>query len=189
MNRWKNNLLGLAMIAAGLGLAMPFRQLPPTPEAAGGRTSGESLQPLALQIAAPTEVSPVWESDQPVGADDDEPAMPQRVSLEGLQPPPSLASEFEPLQRPSVRLFRPAANSVEAAPEDSRRHVLTDGDTLQDLAERYLGDRQHWRALWDANAAVLSSPDLLPVGQEITIPPQLIDSATDQSTAVKTPSE
>lgn len=56
--------------------------------------------------------------------------------------------------------------------EPSVSHVIRDGDTLALLAERYLGDRSRYVEIFEANRQVLASPDLLPIGKEITIPPR-----------------
>lgn len=51
-----------------------------------------------------------------------------------------------------------------------RRHRVQDGDTLSELALKYLGSAERYHEIVDANRQVLSSPDLLPVGVELTIP-------------------
>jgi nucleoid-associated protein YgaU len=49
-------------------------------------------------------------------------------------------------------------------------HRIVDGDSLPELAERYLGDRQRYRELFEFNRDVLASPDVLPIGQKIKVP-------------------
>lgn len=51
-----------------------------------------------------------------------------------------------------------------------RTHKLADGDTLMQLAQRYLGSPDRWRELFDFNRDVLSDPELLPIGAELRIP-------------------
>ena len=50
------------------------------------------------------------------------------------------------------------------------RHRLRDGDSLSELARRYLGDAQRQLDIYHLNRDLLPSPDLLPVGVEIRIP-------------------
>ena len=49
-------------------------------------------------------------------------------------------------------------------------HRIVDGDTLPDLAERYLGDRSRYLEILDANRDILVIPDLLPLGERVRIP-------------------
>lgn len=52
----------------------------------------------------------------------------------------------------------------------TERHRIVDGDTLPKLAVAYLGDRDRYLDIFQANRDVLSDPRLLPIGAEITIP-------------------
>lgn len=54
--------------------------------------------------------------------------------------------------------------------QSTRRHRIAEGDTLRQLAERYLGDRDRYLDLYEANNEVLFHPRLLPIGIEIVIP-------------------
>jgi phage tail protein X len=49
-------------------------------------------------------------------------------------------------------------------------HRIRDGDTLMGLARRYLGSRDRYWEIYDANRDRLDDPDLLPIGVEIRIP-------------------
>jgi len=53
-----------------------------------------------------------------------------------------------------------------------RRHKINDGDTLAGLAERYLGAADRANEIFDLNREILPSPELLPIGKEIKIPPR-----------------
>jgi nucleoid-associated protein YgaU len=53
-----------------------------------------------------------------------------------------------------------------------RRHRVTDGDSLERLAERYLGSPERAAEIFDANRDVLTAADLLPLGRIIRIPPR-----------------
>lgn len=64
-------------------------------------------------------------------------------------------------------------------PKKQRRHAISDGDTLERLAERYLGDRSRAAEIYAANREVLSDPELLPLGRVIVIPQRDVASAGD----------
>jgi nucleoid-associated protein YgaU len=54
--------------------------------------------------------------------------------------------------------------------EETERHRIVDGDTLPKLAVAYLGDRDRYLDIFEANRDVLSDPRLLPIGAELAIP-------------------
>jgi nucleoid-associated protein YgaU len=61
------------------------------------------------------------------------------------------------------------------------RHRVVDGDSLEALAERYLGSRQRAGEIFAANQSLLVEPELLPIGIELIIPRQLRGPAPSQS--------
>jgi nucleoid-associated protein YgaU len=60
----------------------------------------------------------------------------------------------------------------EGAPNGAprRRHRVVDGDTLSTLALRYFGRADRWMDIFAANREVLKDPDVLPIGDLLTIP-------------------
>jgi LysM repeat protein len=50
-------------------------------------------------------------------------------------------------------------------------YAVRDGDTLSSIAQAYLDDAAAWPAIWQANQAALSDPDVLTVGQVLIVPP------------------
>ena len=52
----------------------------------------------------------------------------------------------------------------------AKQHVIKDGDTLESIAARYLGDAARHHEIFAANRHVLAHPELLPIGVSITIP-------------------
>jgi nucleoid-associated protein YgaU len=65
--------------------------------------------------------------------------------------------------------------TVPKAPEGNlkpadRIHVVHQGDSLDRLAKRYLGDEARALEIFDANRDVLDNPHLLPLGAELRMP-------------------
>ena len=52
------------------------------------------------------------------------------------------------------------------------RHEIRDGDTLTRLAEHYLGAADRYLEIFDLNRDILTTPDLLPIGRSLRIPPR-----------------
>ncbi len=51
-----------------------------------------------------------------------------------------------------------------------RVHVVHNGDTLERLAKRYMGDEGRALEIFDLNRDVLTNPHLLPIGAELQLP-------------------
>jgi phage tail protein X len=90
----------------------------------------------------------------------------------------------------------PAATALVEAPrfEQARpknpnalRHKVRDGDTLPSLAEVYYGDADRYAAIFEANRAVLSSPDVLTIGTYLVIPSAEEAAATTAAAAANPP--
>jgi nucleoid-associated protein YgaU len=62
---------------------------------------------------------------------------------------------------------RPTALSQTTA----QKYVIKKGDTLSSLAKRFYGDDLKWKAIYEANREVITNPNFVPVGKEISIPP------------------
>lgn len=61
---------------------------------------------------------------------------------------------------------------VENRTGGATRHVVEDGDTLTRLAAQYLGRPEAYLEIFNYNRDVLSTPDLLPIGAVLKIPPR-----------------
>ncbi|QDT69903.1 LysM domain/BON superfamily protein [Planctomycetes bacterium MalM25] len=83
----------------------------------------------------------------------------------------------------STSAFPPLTPNREAAPGSSlapvqrqpvattyTQHVVTDGDTLPTIAERYLGDSARAQELFELNRDRLDHPDVLPIGMVLRAP-------------------
>ena len=107
--------------------------------------------------------------------------------------PPDLAPEYRrqlvpseppfsvrPQGSPGSALADPAARSSRtvpsvpsrSSPQSSRFCKVVDGDTLRRLAQRYLGSSDRYLEIYEKNRDVLLSPDLLPIGVVLEIPPR-----------------
>jgi len=61
------------------------------------------------------------------------------------------------------------AVQAEAQQTVARQHTVEDGDTLWGLANRFCADPFRWPEIYDGNRNIVSDPDLIYPGQELTI--------------------
>jgi 5'-nucleotidase len=104
---------------------------------------------------------------------------PQPLDWAHIAPPPALPASFAPAAEPAPksnwqpsRLPAPTALHAARPPAQPRTYRLRDGDTLERIAERFLGNAERAAEIFETNRAVLARPDLLPVGATIQIPPR-----------------
>lgn len=76
---------------------------------------------------------------------------------------------------------RPVDSTRESTPADLawRSHRIVDGDTLEKLARRMLGDPQRWPEIRMANSDILTEDGVLPIGKLLRIPPRTTPPAND----------
>ena len=67
--------------------------------------------------------------------------------------------------------------------QSTRTHRIVNGDSLPALAQRYLGNEDRAGEIFEANRDLLSSPDALPIGIELRIPPRNGPKADAKPTA------
>jgi len=90
---------------------------------------------------------------------------------------PESPLKWQTVRRPAAAaserdLERDAAGALGArARWAEKRHRIVDGDTLAALAHRYLGVEHRQMELFEYNRDILTNPELLPIGQELRIPP------------------
>lgn len=181
MDRTVKILLASAILLTGTSAAMLFRR--PAPEVAPLiYSSGDPLvlrQRMEPQIAAAPAIT-----ERPAARIESRPAEPLGVAaqlptilrpMDPGQPPPELARAYPggadaPISRPAISnaagFGRPQPGQT-----PSQTHKIVDGDTLTGLAERYLGSGARFLELFEANRDVLSTPELLPIGRVLRIPP------------------
>lgn len=153
------------VLAVGLAAALLFRRdAPALPE----RPAGEAQLVLREQVLPPTAVAPITVRSAPLVASA-EPAK----SAPAVDPHPSLPREYPgAIAGPTSRLGTwMLLGSGGQWPHHPRRHIIVDGDTLATLAKRYLGSSERAAELYAINRDVLNSPDWLPIGVELKIPP------------------
>jgi nucleoid-associated protein YgaU len=75
------------------------------------------------------------------------------------------------------RLVPPSPWPLNEERAEPRMHVVVDGDSLEKLAGRYLGDPQRGREIFELNREVLADPNLLPLGVELKIPERSLAAA------------
>jgi nucleoid-associated protein YgaU len=51
-----------------------------------------------------------------------------------------------------------------------REYTVASGDSLSKIAKHFYGDASKWHAIWEANKAAIKDPDLIQIGQVLTIP-------------------
>ena len=73
--------------------------------------------------------------------------------------------------RRSTIFERFADHRPSSAAASDKRHKIVDGDTLASIARRHLGAEDRYLDLFEHNRDVLATPDLLPIGKELRIPP------------------
>jgi len=87
---------------------------------------------------------------------------------------PSAAARNQEPERSTVVVELPDRVEVvrhEVTPPPPISYTVRDGDTLSSIARDQMGDPAAWPAIWQANQPVMTDPDVLAVGQVVTIPP------------------
>ena len=159
---------------------------------------GVSLQMPGQRMSAPLPSQP-----RPPFPAETEPADPQPMAelrvqedVSALTKLPALADQYRPLYKPVAAgtdnsgHVLPLGKQPTPSAKPHKRHTIHDGDTLESLAVRYLGDSQRAAEILELNRNVLSNPELLPIGMTIVIPPAEPAAPEDRTaaTAGETPS-
>jgi len=55
----------------------------------------------------------------------------------------------------------------------AKTYTVRSGDTLGGIAQKFYGSSSQWKRIWDANRKIVKSPQTLPVGVVLTLPPRL----------------
>ena len=185
--RAKRILLAAGVVLAGVVTALPFRQYP-RPDFV---ERAPTVTPLALTLRKPDaplelapriEVSPASERDDVSDTTPDTKNSDQRAAdLSNLAPPPALPVSFQPssVSTPTSDWKPEGLTLAPRTPPKPRPYRLRDGDTLEKIAERLLGDPTRAAEIFQSNRDVLDRPDLLPVGLVIKLPPRPIAESAE----------
>jgi nucleoid-associated protein YgaU len=182
-------LFALGVMVLGICGAWPYRHTPQP--ASTPRERPATLSLTLRQPDAPLELEPRMETSPAVGlADARPPAVDRRegesaAALAAVSPrtvtdlaipssPPALPVSFQPSAAGAAPSdWRPDPVARPQAPRGKPRpYRLRDGDTLESIAGRLLGDANRAAEVFEMNRGVLTRPDLLPVGVTILLPPR-----------------
>jgi hypothetical protein len=142
----------------------PAPELPTAPNQAGqlarpaSFTAGPGNEPPLEALPAPPFLPMAYES--------------LLVPVGSTQRPPAVARS--PVHEPLL----PSANEQAATEQPKpgplwRKHRIVEGDTLNALAERYLGDASRSGEIHVANLDRLANAEILPLGVTLLIPPRI----------------
>jgi nucleoid-associated protein YgaU len=174
------------VLLGGLLLAMLFRHAapatgPPPPEIGDRLVLRKRMEPQRAAEAAPTHGARERHAAFAPAASPTpgrEPTLLKPTTLKPMGPgklPPVLARDYpgdavleglDGTPAPGTR-----SPGFWAEGRSRRVHKVADGDTLQTLAEQYLGSADRFSEIYEANRDLLSSPEILPIGVELQIPP------------------
>jgi nucleoid-associated protein YgaU len=167
MQRRQKIIVAAAVLVVGAALALEFRK---------GRTSNELLSPAAPGHNDASNFSPN-------GSDaNQQAATHQQTTFDGkIESSPGEQSGGARQPVDSARAGDGGSGGVAGstppmvdlnAPDET--HKIVDGDTLQKLAQRYLGSADHYVDLYQYNRDVLKNPEVLPIGIDLRIPPKFM---------------
>lgn len=151
-----------AVLAVGLGLAWPLRRAEPLlPASVRQATAPTATQQLTQAIVLDEQRAPT-----PVAAS---PAAPDRDPFASANGPLSANPASPPVYSTISAGTAPSTPLAEVTPTE-RIHVVHEGDALDALAKRYLGDEARALEIFDLNREALENPHVLPLGVELRIP-------------------
>ena len=181
MSTWKRIACGILILAAGLAVALCFRQ-----DRSQARSAGQGTPTVAFQDSVERRL----QGDVPPGGrqilqpatDSHGYRIPPAATGVAGATPPELPPIYHRTHSPIGALLNPAGDSPAVSPTadgsqagresgaDRPLHKIADGDTLLKLAAQYLGSSERFLEIYELNRDVLPSPDLLPIGVTIKLP-------------------
>lgn len=176
-------VLATVVLMGGTAGALLFRQSPER----SGRLPPTTAPPLVLRergapnpAETPSPGMPTVHIDSLPGSQPAEDSFGRRpptvlAPLDPGAPPPIMAKSYPGSSETTTSRWGTsmALGASDGADTDrrTRTHKIVDGDTLEKLAERYLGSADRAMEIYEANRYVLPGPDVLPIGIELHIPP------------------
>jgi len=189
MDRGLKILMAAGILLGGIMVASLFRHRMPR----SAPPLADSYEQLVLRERIAPQVAGQTASDPPTARIGPDPVASHPVgkagrsgtTLTGMgpgEPPPALARRYPSFREgsgsrwgTSMGLGLPRLDRSDQSP---RTHKIVDGDTLGGLAERYLGNADRFLEIYEANRDLLPSPEVLPIGVELRIPPGRIEAAS-----------
>jgi nucleoid-associated protein YgaU len=163
------------VLLVGFGLAWPLRRGAPLDSGIPGVLPLEAVRPVVNQAANMAPTSPVQPLTSTVATATTLPAATPAAGDPFTGDPaaqPDAAGNKLPFTTVSDG-GRLAMQNTEPAESHERVHVVHEGDSLDRLAKRYLGDEGRALEIYDANRELLKNPHVLPLGAELRIPASL----------------
>ena len=172
MQRGAKIALASAIVLSGWVGASLFRKPPQAPEEKFPHKSDRPALRLPLDESGSARLSgqiePVEEPAKPTAAVA-EPTFEAEPLDSGHGRRKTMPSTWEQAVASETR--EPSLGPAAPAASRFQLHRIRDGDTLSSLARDYLGSSKRFMEIYEANLDRLSSPDLLPIGDELKIPP------------------
>ena len=170
------------MIGTGVAAALPFQRavdrsgqtaIEPRETGVVWRRAEGGLEATAVRQAQAAELF-IRQRNKKAARNESRARKP--ASLDAPSVPPKLPLAYEPLASGTAAAVtgqrKRSAESPAPESEPGPRavlHQIVDGDTLERLAARYLGNGNRWLEIYAENHDLLENPDLLPIGAELVI--------------------
>lgn len=186
MSRQRRIASALAVLAVGTAAAFPFRRSAPEPSVVGPIEAVSAWE--QRPVASPALPTPAADDDRLVAAPIAAASPVTLSTIVGLDPsatePPAFAEPdgaprpdptgvAAPLVPEGVVYQTAGLGAASSAPvAEPEIYVIHNGDTLERIAARRLGDERRALEIFDLNRDVLTNPYLLPLGAELQLPPR-----------------
>lgn len=185
MRRGAKLTLASVIVLGGVVGAALFRKSPQSPSrsdsARPGFAASGTLPPVVEDRGAARlsgQIDPVESSSSPAAETPANAPAADPFGRSSVRREP-VASDWQQAVTSSVQTppLEPDAPAPSRSP--AQFHRVRDGDTLSSLARHYLGSSKRFMEIYEANLDRLTSPDLLPIGAELKIPPA--DAPTEEA--------
>ena len=199
--------MGILLIVGGICAALPFQRMATRGSSQANSVDSDSetiewrSNDFTLEVTAQPQplketVSPHERPTSPAFGQGSQTINRVPATLDNVTQPPSLAGDYEVATNDPLKLAGEsdpeavAGSSTDGRPLNTDTplqsvaitHQISDGDTLEDLAETHLGSRLRWTEIYNANPEILDNPEVLPIGVTIVILPRLRPSSPTQVT-------
>ncbi|WP_207397429.1 LysM peptidoglycan-binding domain-containing protein [Bremerella alba] len=104
------------------------------------------------------------------------PVITTRQVMKPELPETQVQQQFTPLPR----IAPPNHGASNSGSKITREHRVRDGDSLESIAEKYLGDPLLADAVFRANRSQLDTPELLPIGITLMIPSSSVEQSAPE---------